>query len=132
MVQLLITIFLICISSAFSQQSPNQTWYFGKFGGLRFNNAVPIPITGKLDTWEGSAVYSDPATGNPLIYSDGKKLYQADGSVVPGGDSLKSGISSTQCCILFQIRPIPKECIYLRPQISQEWGPLKQNHSILI
>ena len=85
MVQLFITIFLICISSAFSQQSPNQTWYFGKFGGLRFNNAVPTPITGKLDTWEGSAVYSDPASGNPLLYSDGKKLYQADGSVVPGG-----------------------------------------------
>lgn len=112
MVQLLITIFLICISSAFSQQSPNQTWYFGKFGGLRFNNTVPTPITGKLDTWEGSAVYSDPATGNPLLYSDGKKLYQADGSVVAGGDSLKSGISSTQCCI-FIPDPANPQRVYL-------------------
>ncbi|MFN5176734.1 MAG: hypothetical protein ACK5DT_09025 [Ignavibacteria bacterium] len=112
MVQLFIAIFLICISTLLGQQSPNQTWYFGKFGGLRFNNAVATPITGKLDTWEGCAVHSDPATGNPLLYSDGRKLYQADGTIVPGGDAIKSGISSTQCCI-FIPDPANPQRVYL-------------------
>jgi len=95
-----------------AQQSANQTWYFGKFGGIRFTNAIPSPITGKLDTWEGCAVYSDPNTGNVLLYSDGKKLYLPDGSIVPGGDTLKSGISSTQCCI-FIPDPANAKRVYL-------------------
>ncbi|MGA1276850.1 MAG: hypothetical protein ACO30P_00325 [Candidatus Kapaibacteriota bacterium] len=104
---------LLGFGTLFCQQPPNQTWYFGKFGGLRFNNAIPNPITGKLDTWEGCAVLSDPATGNPILYSDGKKLYQADGSVVPGGgDAIKSGISSTQCCI-FIPDPADAQRVYL-------------------
>ena len=98
--------------AVYSQQAPNQTWYFGKFGGLRFSNSVPAPVTGKLDTWEGCAVYSDPATGNPILYSDGRKLFQADGSVVTGGDALKSGISSTQCCI-FIPDPANAQRVYL-------------------
>ena len=106
--------FSIFISSItlIAQQSPNQTWYFGKFGGIRFTNSVPSPITGKLDTWEGSAVYCDPNTGNVLLYSDGKKVYLPDGSVIPGGDSLKSGVSSTQCCI-FIPDPANAKRVYL-------------------
>lgn len=112
------TRFVLSLSIFFSfaaiiaQQNPNQTWYFGKFGGIRFSNAIPSPITGKLDTWEGCAVYCDPNTGNVLLYSDGKKLYLPDGSIVPGGDSLKSGISSTQCCI-FIPDPANAKRVYL-------------------
>ena len=103
---------IFSFSTIFSQQPPNQTWYFGKFGGLRFTNTIPSPITGKLDTWEGCAVFSDPATGNPILYSEGKKLYKPDGSVVTGGDSIKSGISSTQCCI-FIPDPANAQRVYL-------------------
>ena len=99
-------------ASLFAQQSSNQTWYYGKFGGIKFTNAIPLPITGKLDTWEGCAVYCDPNTGNVLLYSDGKKLFLPDGSIVPGGDSLKSGISSTQCCI-FIPDPANSKRVYL-------------------
>ncbi len=113
MIHFLLFSILFSISTAlFAQQSLNQTWYFGKFGGIRFTNAVPSPITGKLDTWEGCAVYSDPNTGNVLLYSEGKKLYLPDGSIVPGGDSLKSGISSTQCCI-FIPDPANSKRVYL-------------------
>ena len=107
-----ISLLFLMYVSVFAQQSANQTWYFGKFGGLRFTNAIPSPITGKLDTWEGCAVYSDPNTGNVLLYSDGRKLFLPDGSIVPGGDTLKSGISSTQCCI-FIPDPANAKRVYL-------------------
>ena len=78
---LLFTLIFSISAPLFAQQSSNQTWYYGKFGGIRFTNAIPSPITGKLDTWEGSAVYCDPNTGTELLYSDGKKLILPDGSV---------------------------------------------------
>jgi hypothetical protein len=123
---LLIFYVVFPISLVFAQQSPNQTWYFGKYGGLKFTNAVPSAITGKLDTWEGCAVYSDPTTGNVLLYSDGKKVYLPDGSILSGGDSLKSGISSTQCCI-FIPDPANAKRVYLftAPDLT---GP-GSNHS---
>ena len=109
---LLLPLVFFISTSLFAQQGSNQTWYYGKFGGIKFTNAIPSPITGKLDTWEGCAVYCDPNTGNVLLYSDGKKLFLPDGSIVPGGDSLKSGISSTQCCI-FIPDPANAKRVYL-------------------
>ena len=96
-------------ASLFAQQSSNQTWYYGKFGGIKFTNAIPLPITGKLDTWEGCAVYCDPNTGNVLLYSDGKKLFLPDGS--------KVAFHRPNVAFLFLTLQTQKECTSLLHRI---------------
>ncbi len=108
----LLLLFCFIAASNLYAQIENATWYFGKFGGIKFTAGNPFPITGKIDTWEGCSVYSDPITGDPLLYTDGKKLWNSSNTVVPGGDTLKSGISSTQCAIFVPDPGNPKR-VYL-------------------
>lgn len=72
----LFLLFCFITASNLCAQIENATWYFGKFGGIKFTAGNPFPITGKIDTWEGCAVYSDPITGDPLLYTDGKKTLE--------------------------------------------------------
>ena len=115
----LLLLFCFIAASNLYAQIENATWYFGKFGGLKFTAGNPFPITGKIDTWEGCAVYSDPITGDPLLYTDGKKLWNSSNTVVPGGDTLKSGISSSQCAIFVPDPGNPKRVYLFHLQIQE-------------
>ncbi len=85
---------LFLITANFGLMAQNRTdlhWYFGNNSiNLQFdkggrdvfqqnNQATPFGIG-------GSAVISDPFTGNLIFYTDGLRLYDADHQPVPGGD----------------------------------------------
>ncbi|KAB7731821.1 T9SS type B sorting domain-containing protein [Rudanella paleaurantiibacter] len=63
--------------------SPGAKWYFGNNAGLDFaGGGSPSPIDdGKLSTIEGASSISDDK-GNVLFYTDGVKVYDADGNVM--------------------------------------------------
>ncbi len=64
-------------------QSPSAKWYFGTNAGLDFGQGAPTPITdGKLNTIEGASSITDNK-GQVLFYTDGLKVYDRDGNLLP-------------------------------------------------
>jgi gliding motility-associated-like protein len=95
----IVQIFLLIFSiSAFSQGEANN-WFFGQNAGLNFNSSTPTPITGNLITYEGCASFSD-ANGDLLFYTDGTKVWNKNGAVMPNGNNLKGDPSSSQSAII--------------------------------
>lgn len=99
MKQLILLPILLFATSVFAQYHTNQNkiWAFGKNAGLDFNSGSPTPISTNIDLQEGGASVSD-ASGNLLFYTDGKKVYNKTGAVMPsGGDIVPfSPVSSSQ------------------------------------
>src|SRR5690606_14062625 len=91
--------FLISLSiSTFSQESFN--WYFGERAALSFHTNPPSIILGSsMTTYEGSASISDTA-GNLLFYTNGFRVYDRNNSIMPNGNGLMGGLSSTNSCII--------------------------------
>ncbi|MCF6182695.1 T9SS type B sorting domain-containing protein [Lutibacter sp.] len=84
---------------SFSQKEA-AFWYFGQNAGLDFNSGTPVVLTnGKLSTLEGCATISD-ATGNLLFYTDGVKVWDKTGTIMPNGTGLLGNTSSTQSAII--------------------------------
>ncbi|HYG15237.1 MAG TPA: hypothetical protein VEC12_05740, partial [Bacteroidia bacterium] len=74
-------------------------WYFGNFAGIDFNGPQPVPVKGSLNTNEGCAVVCDE-TGNLLLYTDGKWIYDATHTAINSATVLKGHPSSTQSAIV--------------------------------
>jgi hypothetical protein len=92
-------ILFLVYTSSFAQEANN--WYFGLLNGLRlnFNTSPPTVSNGyPLVTEEGSAAISD-ASGNPLFYTDGVKVWDASTNTT-FGTGLLGGTSSTQSAII--------------------------------
>ncbi len=80
----------------------NNNWYFGLNAGLSFNNGTVTAITdGQLSTDEGTAAISDN-NGALLFYTDGIRVYDRNGNIMPNGSDLKGGNSSAQSAIILQ------------------------------
>lgn len=105
----LLGILFLIGTPALAQEANN--WYFGLLNGLRlnFNTSPPSVSNGyPLVTEEGSAAISD-ASGNPLFYTDGMKIWDASTNTT-FGTGLMGGTSSTQSAII-----IPK------PGAANQW-----------
>jgi gliding motility-associated-like protein len=64
-------------------KSPSAKWYFGTNAGLDFGQGAPAPITdGKLSTIEGASSITDDK-GQVLFYTDGIKVYDREGNLLP-------------------------------------------------
>ncbi len=86
-------------SSAFAQSRHAETWTFGVNCRVEFepNGTITSTLDPAIDTFEGCGAFSDPTTGELIIYTDGTNVWQADGTVVvndlPGNKSaIHSGI----------------------------------------
>ncbi|MET4074817.1 gliding motility-associated C-terminal domain-containing protein [Hymenobacter sp. UYCo722] len=109
----LLTLLLLLLSSAgmtaLAQGTPPpecaadekfaNTWYFGFKAGLDFNqasaNSLPKVLTnGAMDAPAGSGVMSD-STGNILFYSNGKTVWNGDGTVMTNGRGLAGDSTTT-------------------------------------
>lgn len=66
----------------------NSHWVFGYHAGLDFNTGSAVSINSEIVSLEGSSTLSDPATGDLLFYSNGESVRQANGNIMPHGDSL--------------------------------------------
>ncbi len=96
--------------SSFGMQAQKSayTWYFGINAGIDFKTTksftatsgtvvtnVPIPLTGPINTYEGCFSYSDRLTGNVMMSSDGRTVYNKNGAAMPNGTGLLGNPSST-------------------------------------
>ncbi len=95
--------FLVFISSlqAFSQNLTQSNWYFGNsVNGIRFNRTTNNPslVNNQATPFGvgGSAVASDPTTGNLLFYSDGSVIYDACHLQMINGGGLSGNNSGNQ------------------------------------
>ena len=97
---LLVVLPFLCLA-----QKQGNIWYFGKHTGLNFNSGLPIVLTDG-QTYspdgtpvEGTAVVSD-SSGSLLFYTNGMKIWNKSGQLMPNGDSLLGNFSSTQAAII--------------------------------
>ena len=100
--------FLIFTSTITNAQKYDNTWLFGSAGtGSTFTDSFAITILDfqhpslGLDTLERNIVLyftntsiSDPFTGNLQFYTNGKKVYNKNHSIMANGDSINFGTSN--------------------------------------
>ena len=90
-------------------QLQNNNWVFGY--GARVNFSGPIPVgssNAAINSNESTASVSDPATGQLLFYTDGRKVWNANNQVMPNGSNLLGGFynSCTQGALIV---PFPED-----------------------
>jgi len=92
---------ILCIGSfSTSAQGETGNWYFGKNAGINFKGDTAIAQTnGRLTTEEGSASLSDK-NGNLLLYTNGITVWNGKHRVMPNGNGLMGGKSSTQSALI--------------------------------
>lgn len=104
--QLVLLISLFVHHSCLSQRQAN-IWYFGNQAGLDFNSGSPVSIDDGQTYYvscmachnEGTAIISD-SSGTLLFYSNGEKIWNKNHQVMPNGDNLLGGASSTQAALI--------------------------------
>lgn len=77
--------------------------YFGQ-ALLDWRGASPVLTCTTPFAFEGSAVWSDPATGALRFFSDGESLFDADGAVVTNGAALGGSTGTTEAALF---APVP-------------------------
>jgi hypothetical protein len=78
----------------------NNTWIFGNHAAIDFNSGAATPFyNSEIDAYEGTAVASDNA-GNLLFYSDGIKVWNKNNQLMPNGNGLGGGSSSTSVLLV--------------------------------
>jgi len=90
-------------------QLQNNNWVFGY--GARVNFSGPIPVgssNAAINSNESTASVSDPATGQLLFYTDGRKVWNANNQVMPNGANLLGGFF-TSCTQGALIVPFPED-----------------------
>ena len=100
-----LTLFFFFITLVVQGQKESANWYFSRFAGITFNT-----LSGGLPTFlpggqisgffqEGVAIQSDTG-GNLLFYTDGRTVWDATHTIMPGGTGLGGGESSSQSVII--------------------------------
>lgn len=107
--------------SAWAQREA-ETWYFGEKAGFAFRSGAPQPLLdGQMTTSYTSAVLSDPATGQLLLYSNGEQVWGRDHRVMPNGSSLLGSSHVTQGALVV---PVPDDPARYYLFTLKAWGPL--------
>jgi hypothetical protein len=98
------TLALVFLAIISYSQKEVDIWYFGNGAGVSFVSGTPTVIpSSSMTPSEGCAVMSD-ATGNLLFYTDGLKVWNKNHVVMPNGNGLMGGFSSTQPAVIV---PLP-------------------------
>lgn len=85
---LLLNIFLAAGNIAAQYNLPsNRNWIFGYHTGISFNNNNITVLQSSMANGEGCSAVSDDQ-GNLLFYSDGHRVWSANGNLMPNGDTL--------------------------------------------
>ncbi|MEN8815368.1 MAG: T9SS type B sorting domain-containing protein [Nonlabens sp.] len=75
-------------------------WFFGTNASVDFNSGAPVAApAGQLDTIEGCSSISDPC-GVLQMYSDGSRVWDRNGNIMPNGNGLQGNQSSSQSAII--------------------------------
>jgi hypothetical protein len=86
--------------SSHAQSKRSVHWFFGSHAGLDFSSGSPgANSSGNLNSIEGCCSISDPA-GNLLFYSNGEKVWNSAGVLMPNSVGLFGDQSSAQSSII--------------------------------
>jgi len=109
----LATAFILCCTTIAAQaQGEQKNWYFGKGAGISFTGDSAVAVgNGRLYTEEGSASISDK-NGNLLFYTNGITVWNKNHKVMPNGNGLLGGNSSTQSALILQ-KPGSENIFYI-------------------
>ena len=107
--QSLIITFLFTIYFLFpapTNAQRNNTWYFGNYSGLDFNDttgaALPLPLSNNaMKADEGCSSMSDEQ-GRILFYTNGVEIYNRNFQVMANGDDIGGHISAFQSSMIVQ------------------------------
>jgi large repetitive protein len=102
------------ITIAFGQDLTQHNWYFGTSpNAIRFNRGsnkaqliTPLAPFVPLGSTGGSAVATDPGTGNLLFYTDGVNVYDACYNKMINGSGLSGNTTGNQQVV---ISPVPNQ-----------------------
>jgi gliding motility-associated-like protein len=86
-------------------QKQADIWYFGDMAGIDFRNGTAISLTDQdvMTSFKSSAVISD-SLGNLLFFTDGKRVWNRNFSLMPNANSLEGDLGVTQPAIIV---PVP-------------------------
>lgn len=78
-----------------------NNWNFGFGAGMNFTSGTGAFQAGStMNSFGGCSSISDPATGNLLFYTDGTKVYAANGTTMPNGTGLNGGQFAAQSVVI--------------------------------
>jgi len=92
LLSILVLMFAITDSPAQYYTSHNKVWVLGWKAGIDFTSGVPVSINTALinaSHTEGRACVSD-TSGHLLFYTDGKKVYSRNNTLMPSGANIVS------------------------------------------
>ncbi len=101
----LIFIQLLLLSPALIAQHERDVWWFGAGVGIDFTSTPPTPVRTPMSAYEGCATLSDGRTGIVLMATDGARVFNANGQVMPNGDGLAGLDNATQSSLIL---PAPR------------------------
>ncbi len=91
--------FLFASSFTAFAQGEKANWYFGKGAGIIFSGDSAVATSSRMFTEEGSATLSDK-NGKLLLYTNGVTVWNGSHRVMPNGNGLMGGKSSTQSALI--------------------------------
>jgi len=76
-------------------------WFFGVYAGIDFTGETTVPLTNnwQMQAYQGCAIYSDP-NGGILFYTDGMRVWDKTGQVMPSGSGLLGNQFAAQPTII--------------------------------
>lgn len=85
-----------------------EVWFFGEKAGIDFRSGTAIPDTSQnsMLALKASAVICD-STGDLLFFTNGRKVYDKQYSVMPNGTELYGNLGVTQPCIIVPMPGFP-------------------------
>ncbi len=117
---ILVVVALHITINSFAQQQ-NWNWYFGQNCAINFSTGIPVSVAGSaMSTNEGTASISD-AGGNLLFYTDGMSVWDRTNALMPHGNGLHGGSSSTQSALIVP-KPNNPNQYYLFTNDGQSYG----------
>ncbi len=100
---LIILIFCWLFPGFTYSQGEWNNWYFGMQAGVSFNGGIPqYLMNGQMTANRSQATVSD-SLGNLLFYTDGTRVYDRTGSIMPNGSDLLSQQQDQSVCVVQNI-----------------------------
>lgn len=109
--KLLFAVILFCLTGLPDIQAQfnlaaNNVWAFGDQAGMKFAGPNPTPVSTSMYSGEGCASVCDD-TGELLFYTNGNKVWSANGTLMPHGQSLDippmTAFTTTQTALIIPI-----------------------------
>ena len=115
-------IILFSLYFAASAQNEMNNWFFAQNLGLNFSTGQPVQVSGgQISRMEGGSAISDE-NGNLLFYTDGILVWNKQHAVMPNGNGLMGGYSSSTQSSLIVPKPGDSQHFYIFTA-DEEGGP---------